>query len=112
MATILLTGATGTVGSILAPLLNKKGHRIIYLTRAKNGQQAEDRILAGNIVWQGDITILNCGVSISQRNQIWPSAPRPTEELLLRKQTAPGNRQYWPLVIARLKKFSRLTAES
>jgi len=69
MATILLTGATGTVGSTLTPLLNKKGHRIIYLIRAKNGQQAQDRILTGNVVWQGDITLPNCGVSISQRNQ-------------------------------------------
>jgi nucleoside-diphosphate-sugar epimerase len=69
MATILLTGATGTVGSTLAPLLKEKGHKIVYLLRAKNGQEAQERVLAGNVVWQGDIALPNCGVSVSQRNQ-------------------------------------------
>jgi len=70
MATILLTGATGTVGSVLAPLLKKEGHRIVYLVRPKNGQKAEERIsLKEDVVWQGDITLTDCGVNISQRNQ-------------------------------------------
>jgi len=70
MATILLTGATGTVGSALAPLLRERGHKIVYLARPKNGQKAQDRVLAGNIVWQGDITLPDCGVSASQRS-LW-----------------------------------------
>ncbi len=70
MSTILLTGATGTVGSTLAPLLEKRGHKIICLTRAKNGQQAKERILAGNVAWQGDVTLPNCGVLLSQRD-LW-----------------------------------------
>ena len=41
MATILLTGATGTVGSTLAPLLKERGHKIIYLTRAKNEKRGQ-----------------------------------------------------------------------
>jgi len=69
MATILLTGATGTVGSVLAPLLKKEGHRIVYLVRPKNGQKAEERIsLKEDVAWQGDITLSDCGISISQRN--------------------------------------------
>lgn len=70
MATILFTGATGTVGSVLAPLLKKEGHRIVYLVRPKNGQKAEERVsLKEDVVWQGDITLADCGVDVSQRNQ-------------------------------------------
>lgn len=44
MATILLTGATGTVGSALASLLRLRGHRLICLIRPKDGKNPKVRL--------------------------------------------------------------------
>lgn len=44
MANILVTGATGTVGQIVVSLLLKRGHNVIALVRAKNGENPQDRI--------------------------------------------------------------------
>ena len=41
MATILLTGSTGTVGQALVPALKQRHHQLIHLTRGPN---AESRI--------------------------------------------------------------------
>jgi len=50
MATILMTGATGTVGSELAPLLEKERHKLIYLTRASSIAQLRMRGLRGDVL--------------------------------------------------------------
>lgn len=76
MATILLTGATGAVGSSLAPLLRAQGHQLIYLIRPKFGQQPIDRLAEilgcvreDDIVWDGDVTLPYAGVSdVEKRN--------------------------------------------
>ena len=76
MATILLTGVTGTVGSALAPLLKLKGHRLIYLIRPRDGQnslnrlsQALGRTAEDDIVWDGDVTLTHIGVNDSERKK-------------------------------------------
>ena len=63
MSTILLTGATGQVGSQLAPLLQRRGHRVLYLIRAKDQPQADSRLRGilpqvrkNDIAIAGDIT--------------------------------------------------------
>lgn len=74
MATILITGATGTVGSSLASSLESKGHRLIYLVRPKNGQNAVERlsevlglgIIENRVIWEGDILLPCCGVKDSE----------------------------------------------
>jgi len=74
MATILITGATGTVGSSLASSLESKGHRLIYLVRPKNGQNTVERLsealslgaIGNRIIWEGDIVFPNCGVKKSE----------------------------------------------
>lgn len=71
MATILMTGATGIVGSGLASSLESKGHMIVYLTRPKNVQSAEERLYeilgrwpgGSRAIWEGDIIFPRCGVS-------------------------------------------------
>ena len=44
MATILLTGVTGAVGSSLAPLLKERGHKLICLVRGDNPIVRIDRV--------------------------------------------------------------------
>jgi len=74
MATILITGATGTVGSSLASSLESKGHRLIYLVRPKNGQNTVERLsealslgtIGSRIIWEGDIVLPNCGIKESE----------------------------------------------
>lgn len=61
MATILLTGATGTVGQALVPSLKKRGHRLVYLVRGSNPEQriqAElgEYFTSDDCCWNGDVT--------------------------------------------------------
>lgn len=76
MATILITGVTGTVGSSLAPILKIRGHRLICLIRPKNGQSPESRLSGildpkdeNVVVWNGDVTLPYGGVSESERQR-------------------------------------------
>ncbi len=65
MATILLTGVTGAVGSCLAPLLKERGHKLICLVRGNNPVARLQKALgnADNItVFNGDVTLPNLGV--------------------------------------------------
>lgn len=61
MATMLLAGATGTVGSYLLPLLQKEGHKVVSLVRSKDGQSPCNRV-KGDVL-AGDITLPNCGLA-------------------------------------------------
>ena len=65
MATILLTGATGAVGSSLAPLLKKMGHKLICLVRGNDPVARLQKILGnadGMTVLGGDVILPNLGV--------------------------------------------------
>ena len=64
MATILFTGATGTVGSELAPLLEKEGHKLIYLTRASSIALLRLQGLKGDVL-VSDITKPRAGIGES-----------------------------------------------
>lgn len=65
MATILLTGVTGAVGSCLSPLLKERGHKLICLVRGDNPVARLQKAL-GNVdgvtVFNGDVTLPNLGV--------------------------------------------------
>lgn len=50
-----MTGATGTVGSELAPLLESEGHKLIYLTRASSIARLRMQGLKGDVL-VSDIT--------------------------------------------------------
>ncbi len=72
MSRILLTGATGTIGSILLPLLIKKGHKITCIIRPKKNQKPFDRLISllseypelkGITVMSGDVTKPFSGLS-------------------------------------------------
>lgn len=71
MQTILLTGVTGQVGSALAPLLQEKGYRVLYLIRPNGEKDAQARLLEVlpnlredlDIAISGDVTLPNAGVS-------------------------------------------------
>ena len=69
MDTILLTGVTGQVGSSLAPRLQEKGHRVLYLIRpgedgaAGRLRSVLDVMREEDIAIEGDITQPNAGVS-------------------------------------------------
>jgi len=69
VATILLTGATGAVGSSLAPLLKKMGHNLICLVRG-NDPVARLKKALGNVehivVFNGDVVLPNLGVCESE----------------------------------------------
>ncbi len=76
MATILITGVTGMVGSVLASLLKSKGCRLICLIRPKSGQDPMDRLsqalgqLTGSeVVWKGDVTLPHIGISDGERQR-------------------------------------------
>lgn len=70
MATILLTGVTGLVGSCLAPILQGAGHRILYLIRGGSKENALARLHSSiskigpnDIVLAGDVRSPNAGLS-------------------------------------------------
>lgn len=70
MSRILLTGATGAVGSILLPRLLEEGNAVCCIVRPVKGQMPEDRLDlkvnggAGSItVLKGDITEADAGLS-------------------------------------------------
>ncbi|MDD5180940.1 MAG: SDR family oxidoreductase [Gallionellaceae bacterium] len=71
MQTILLTGVTGQVGSALAPLLQEKGYRVLYLIRPNGEKDAQVRLREVlpnlreemDIAINGDVTLPNAGVS-------------------------------------------------
>jgi nucleoside-diphosphate-sugar epimerase len=72
MATILLTGATGTVGSSLAPLLKERGHRLICLVRGNNPAGRLEKavgFVAGIEVLRGDIVLPGLGIGFAQMRQ-------------------------------------------
>lgn len=69
--TVLLTGATGLVGSQLLPVLRKQGYRVFCLVRDKAGASAQKRIsLAGDDdqiqILSGDVAHELCGLSSQQ----------------------------------------------
>lgn len=75
MSTILLTGATGQVGSTLAPLLRKEGHRVIYLARPSGNISARMRlreatglVIDPNDVVEGDVTLAFAGIGVDTRD--------------------------------------------
>ena len=71
MKTILLTGVTGQVGSALAPLLQEKGYRVLYLIRPNGEKDAQARLREVlpnlreemDIAINGDVTLPNAGMS-------------------------------------------------
>lgn len=76
MSAILFTGVTGQVGSSVAPLLQEKGHRVLYLIRPSQGKDAKARLreVIGQvgenaIAISGDVTLPNAGISESDRNE-------------------------------------------
>lgn len=75
MATILLTGVTGTVGSSLAPFLKHRGHRLICLVRPKSGRNPKERLsdvfgeMGNGDALIGDIVLPGLGVSDSDKRQ-------------------------------------------
>lgn len=70
MQTILLTGVTGQVVSALAPLLQEKGYRVLYLIRPSGDKDAQTRLREVlpnlreglDIAIGGDVTLPNAGV--------------------------------------------------
>jgi len=76
MSTILFTGVTGQVDSSLAPLLQERGHRVLYLIRPNNGQDATARLREvlphlreTDIAINGDVTLPNAGISEAERKK-------------------------------------------
>ncbi|HET8580975.1 MAG TPA: SDR family oxidoreductase [Candidatus Paceibacterota bacterium] len=67
--TVLLTGATGALGSVLLERLTRKGYRVICPVRTSPGQHPSERIRGYQrdqvIAIRGDITASQCGVSES-----------------------------------------------
>lgn len=73
---ILLTGATGLVGSCLAPLL-QENHELLCLVRPDKKRSASARLLdimpflkKNSFALSGDITLPNAGISVIERN-LW-----------------------------------------
>src|SRR3989338_3220677 len=73
-STILLTGATGALGSEVLPRLLAKGHRVFCLARGKGGrspQERIDRITGGNkaaVAIEGDVCLPRCGIRDMDRS--------------------------------------------
>lgn len=63
MSKILLTGATGAVGSILLPLLVEKGHDVFCIVRSKKGQMPKDRLNIKTNGRAGHVTILEGNIT-------------------------------------------------
>ena len=53
---VLVTGASGFIGSALIPELHKAGHQVVGLTRSDGGVQALEK--AGTQAWRGDVNDL------------------------------------------------------
>src|SRR3989344_1461098 len=76
MSTILLTGATGLVGSSLTPLLQERGDRILYLVRRSGAEGGVTRLMKAighlrteEIVLEGDVTLPWGGLKAEQRRE-------------------------------------------
>lgn len=77
MNTILLTGVTGQVGSALAPLLQEKGYRVLYLIRPGGGKDAAARLREvlpyvrreADIAIAGDVTLPYAGFNETERRK-------------------------------------------
>lgn len=76
MSTILFTGVTGQVGSSLAPLLQKRGHRVLYLIRPTDGKDAVARLREvvpelreTDIAIDGDVTLPYAGFNEADRRK-------------------------------------------
>src|SRR4030067_1542637 len=52
---ILLTGATGLVGSYLLKILLQEGHKVYALARSKNNKNAKDRVTEVLNFWDKDV---------------------------------------------------------
>src|SRR5712672_319126 len=55
---VLLTGATGFIGSFLVPELINAGHHVVGLSRSEAGAEALTR--SGAEVYRGDVNDLDC----------------------------------------------------
>jgi nucleoside-diphosphate-sugar epimerase len=74
MTTILVTGATGTVGSTLIPLLRARGTDVQALVR--DPDRAQRISAAGTQIVQGDLAILPpCGRRSTRSS--WPAGTSP-----------------------------------
>ena len=76
MSTILMTGVTGQVGSTVAPLLQERGHRVLYLIRPSDGKDAVARLREvipdlreNDIAISGDVTLPFAGISEVDRRK-------------------------------------------
>lgn len=74
MQNILLTGATGEVGSQLALELKKQGHNVYCLVRATSEESAQERIDAklgfGFNVIEGDVQLDHCGLNAKSLTEL------------------------------------------
>lgn len=72
--TILLTGATGALGTMLLPRLLDKGYRVVCLVRSMPGEHPSKRLPGYDprqvIAIHGDITADQCGVSAADL-ELW-----------------------------------------
>ncbi|MEM5787095.1 MAG: SDR family oxidoreductase [Syntrophobacteraceae bacterium] len=68
MATILITGGTGTIGSPLTAALKRAGHKLVFLVRAGTLEAGAKRVASSldldreDILLLGDVTLPGCGV--------------------------------------------------
>ena len=76
MSTILFTGVTGQVGSSLAPLLQERGYRVLYLIRPSGEKDATARLREvipylreTDIAISGDVTLPYAGISEADRRK-------------------------------------------
>lgn len=74
--TVLLTGVTGQVGLSVAPLLQERGHRVLYLIRPIRNKDAVVRLKEvlpnlreTDVVISGDVTLPHAGISEADRRK-------------------------------------------